>query len=244
MIKKRLLCFILALAFSEAVFIAVLVSVLFDSASNSYRYSNYMSICDVSSSTEDIRETTKKQEETAPVQNKLTQTISGVVTIEEGADVSEDFIQAINDKYNLLPIHIRERFENNSGEVVISSTDLGVELGRRNNTVLAYCIPERHYIKLDNRSKAKSSVLHEMGHIMDYQLGWVSKSDEFTSIYNSEVEIFKSIWNTDSQNTSNSTEYLGESFLVYITNPNLLKDSCPETYNFLVDFVENLKYKS
>lgn len=163
-----------------------------------------------------------------------------VITIEAGASVSDDFLQAVINNYNKLPANYRAIFEENNGQVIISATDLGLDNGRKENTILAFTYPERFYIKLDNRNAAKSSVLHEMMHVIDYKAGWVSQSDEFTVIYNSEVNAFRSVWKTDSQNTSNATEYLGEAFMVYINNPDLLRDSCPLTYDYIVNFIANL----
>lgn len=92
---------------------------------------------------------------------------------------------------------------------------------------------------VDNSNYAKVTLVHELGHVFDYSNGMVSTSGEFSGIYSSEVGSFKGTsffnYNCYGNNgiVSGSMEYFCTAYACYLLSPNELKNSCPNTYNYI-----------
>ena len=77
------------------------------------------------------------------------------------------------------------------------------------------------------------TLLHEMGHFVDFVNNYQSSSNEFQKIYKSEKSKAKSFYNSPSYTLSSPREYFAESFSTYYSNPATLKAKCPKTYAYM-----------
>ena len=107
-----------------------------------------------------------------------------------------------------------------------------------------------------NDAGYRDSLYHEIGHVVDYSLGWVSDSDEFSGIYEREIDSFRTniseypFTRTDGgmdyqeadwfSVIDNQTEFFAESFNNYFLHGDILKEYCPETYAYLNSLIDGL----
>jgi len=83
----------------------------------------------------------------------------------------------------------------------------------------------------------KEVVLHEFGHYTDENNGWISGTDEFLRIFKSEKESFSENIDNRGYYTGSEVEYFAECYSLYMNGPELLKESCPETYSFIENLI-------
>lgn len=117
---------------------------------------------------------------------------------------------------------------------------------------------EKNVICLDaNNLSYRDSIYHEIGHAVDNSLGFISESSEFQSIYEREVANFRSNiseyrYTRDKHGVpvreadwftvvENPTEYFAESFNAYFLQRDILKESCPETYEYLDELFSDME---
>lgn len=148
-------------------------------------------------------------------------------------DVDEQLIKKINEAYLMIPNNVRQNYEENGWAVYVTTENLGQKYFGRKMSILALTVTEEKAIYIDDHEKAARSVIHEMGHYIDYSFGFISSTDEFSSIFREEAEKFRSIHYTHINNTCTELEYFAESYLVMITEPDILIEYCPKTYEFL-----------
>lgn len=106
---------------------------------------------------------------------------------------------------------------------------------------------------------ARDTLFHEIGHMLDINLcgltgigkpGRLASSDPlYEEIFNKEKNNYKNtrefiVDNTSvEQNISMKTEYFASSFACYLLYPEDLMEYCPETYNYIDNFVKELSNK-
>ncbi len=91
--------------------------------------------------------------------------------------------------------------------------------------------PSRQMIIL--KKADTKTLLHEMGHFVDFVNDYPSSSKEFQKIYKSEKKKAKSFYNSPSYTLSSPREYFAESFSTFYSNPAKLKSKCPKTYAYM-----------
>lgn len=77
-----------------------------------------------------------------------------------------------------------------------------------------------------------STLLHEVGHAIDYVLGdvkFISEDNEFLNIYEEEKEIF---FSNNEYIKNSSKEYFAESYVLFCNKPYDLKAKAPKTYEY------------
>lgn len=84
------------------------------------------------------------------------------------------------------------------------------------------------------------TLLHELGHFVDFVTDYPSSSKEFKKIYKAEKSKAKSFYNTPSYTLSSAKEYFAESFNTYYSNPAKLKSKCPKTYAYFQKAVKTV----
>ena len=161
------------------------------------------------------------------------------VILNEG-DVSNSLVNAVNNYYMMIPENVRNNFVSAGWTVRVTTQNLGQLYDGTNRSILGLTFFDKKIIYIDDREAAKSSVIHEMGHYIDYCFGFVSSSNEFVEIYNSEVEVFKTIHTTHSNNIATAKEYFAEAYQVSILRPQEMIDACPRTYEFVMRYSNNL----
>lgn len=84
--------------------------------------------------------------------------------------------------------------------------------------------------------KNRKSLLHEIGHYVDFKCNRISDTDNFIKIYNQEK------YNTyeNEYNISSNREYFAESFKNYILYENKVKHKTPKTYEYILKCLEEV----
>lgn len=168
----------------------------------------------------------------------VVESYSGFIQNIGGVDVN--LVNKFNSYYMMIPENVRNHFQNNGWSIYATTESIGQKYYGQEMSILALTVVNEKAIYIDDREKAVKAVIHEMGHYINYSYGFVSSSAEFTEIFNAEKETFCSIHSTHSNNTSTSVEYFAEFYMVAITNPNAVKDSCPRTYEFVTRYANGL----
>ncbi|MBR4178637.1 MAG: hypothetical protein IKR57_04760 [Bacilli bacterium] len=98
------------------------------------------------------------------------------------------------------------------------------------------------YPKLSNKNLsinyAKSTLIHELGHALDYGKGKISHKNDFVKIYKAEkkkivkTSYYKYPMGKIKANINSPQEYFASSFDMYIRSPKDLKKHCPKTYKY------------
>lgn len=173
----------------------------------------------------------KEVEPIIPDEDEVSLSIENpAIVVESG--ISKKMYDGVLANYMKAPLKLRELFESSGWKIIISNTSLKQRFGYE-FSILALTLLQEKEIYIDNRENAKNSILHELGHFVDYSLGFVSSSDEFVSIYEEEVNNFVSFWKTHKNNTSTPIEYFAEAYQVLIVQPDRLIENCPKTVGFL-----------
>lgn len=84
--------------------------------------------------------------------------------------------------------------------------------------------------------KVNNTVLHEVGHYVDYKCGRISDTEEFRKVFDSEKY---NIHETE-YNISSNREYFAESFKNYILYENKVKHRTPKTYEYILKCLEEV----
>lgn len=126
------------------------------------------------------------------------------------------------------------------------------------NMFKAVVVYDKKIVCLDANNLAyRDSIYHELAHVIDYSLDWISKNEEFTGIYEREIENFRvHISEYPYTRTSDGidyrvadwltvidspVEYFAESFNTYYLQNDILKEYCPETYSYINSLIKNLE---
>lgn len=160
--------------------------------------------------------------------------------IVNGGNVADKWLFKLDANYCKIPENVRSSFQRNGWRVVCTSEDLGDKFFSSQVTVQAVADRGSKTIYVEAREAAMTSILHEIGHYIDWECGWVSSTKAFMSIYKSEVDVFKSVVTTNDNNTSSATEYFAEAYQVYLEYPELLSKYCPCTYSYVVGYSGSL----
>lgn len=138
--------------------------------------------------------------------------------------------------YNMLPAALRNQFEADGWEIMISSV-AAVNLASAAfggvsgaGYVAGFTHSLSRMIMLAD-TDAGGAMNHEMGHYFDYSLGTVSDSPNFLDIYQSEAAVFDGGKNDYA--SSDSGEFFAEAFREYIECAGYLKRTCPRTYDYI-----------
>lgn len=176
-------------------------------------------------------EQTKEQNVTKEMGESYSSPVCFVVQYDDG--VIESFAAKVESEYAKVPENVRMHFQTGGWTLLVSAQPLAQRIPGYGNSILGFTDSDCKTIFIDNREKAIASVVHEMGHYIDWANGLPSESDEFLSIYNTEVVTFCSIHSTHSANTSTPMEYFAEFYEVMIRNPESVAKDCPQTYEFV-----------
>lgn len=168
------------------------------------------------------------------------QSVRESVSVTQGeAGVSQDMILSVEKYYNKLPENIRLYFQNSGWKITVSAQGLGERYGY-SFSILALTIYEEQQIWIDNRSSAKGSIVHEMGHFIDCTQNWVSRTPEFAEIYAAEKEAFCLYHGTHQNNTNTVLEYFAEAFQQCIYDSEGMQAACPRTYEYVMQIASSL----
>lgn len=165
----------------------------------------------------------------------VTDVLNGCISAERG--VSSSLYNSVVSYYQRIPGKIRNTFEDNGWKIIISNQNLKTRFSL-SASALAITEYQEKIIYIDNRTSAKKSVIHEVGHAIDFINGSLSVTSDFQEIYANEKDTFVQIWKTDENNTSTATEYFAEAFQACILEPQEISAKCSKTYNYIYYIME------
>lgn len=128
-------------------------------------------------------------------------------------------------------------------QVIVTDKDIATIAGHKGKKYCGVTITKDKTIYLEaTSSKFKKTVIHELGHALDYSLGFISGDTEFMEIYETEKDKFKVTMYIpfDNQHKSNEKEYFADSLQEYVLNPSSLESHTPKTYNYIKNLLDTL----
>lgn len=165
-------------------------------------------------------------------------TQSNVVQAE--GKVSQTRVNNVNAYYLGIPENVRQYLEDRGWTFICSAQSFGKRYGYT-GSILALTVYKDKVIYIDNRKKAESAIVHEVGHAIDYSYGFISNSQAFNDIFAVEHNNVSSFWKTHHSNTDTAVEYFAEAFQIYVQQPENLQTYCPQTYEYIQNIVSGLR---
>lgn len=208
--------------------------------STAYISSNYLSPNKVAVASDQNKVSEAKKPEPTKVEETSVKTYPSFVEV---IGVSDDYVDKVLSNYYRIPEVARNKFEDFGGVLSITNENLGEKFFNDSSKHIVAVTSYKGSSKecsINIGTKDVTSVLHEMGHFIDYACGYLSETEEYKAIWGSEVEVFKSFHYTADENTSTANEYFAESFQVYIESPNELQEKCPQSYDYIVNTLNHL----
>ena len=139
---------------------------------------------------------------------------------------------------SLVPANVREHlYASGWTFTCMNDADLQVAGGFPQH-ILAFTEYDTKKICISENDQ--SSVIHEIGHAMDGELGFISHSDEAFSVYSSEKSNFVATFSPHPANVCDTEEYFAEAFDMYVRNGSTLQSVCPETYGLITSFISQM----
>lgn len=121
--------------------------------------------------------------------------------------------------WQMIPSELRTAFDSSGWVMVCTSEDFWTAENVSKCAGLTVIGSKKCYVRSDN-SRLPVTVAHEFGHWLDYANGWVSSTDEFTALYNSERWNFVGYMEVgDGHYTSTSKEYFAQVFCQLLVAP-------------------------
>lgn len=159
--------------------------------------------------------------------------------IQNLCNASNKFLISVDSYWNMIPSNVREVFIN-SGSTITVVNNLGY-LGLSH----FYITTEGNryvHIGIDYRDKARDTIIHEVGHFLSWYLALDlnGTSSEFYGIWEEEYQNILSIDKTDINNINTAHEYFAESFAMSILKPDLMKNTCPKTYDYIWSCINSI----
>lgn len=148
---------------------------------------------------------------------------------------------------NLLPDNIMKKFnddgwiiefddENKTKMIEYESNDsIGITINLHKKIIIS---PKKRHID--------ESLLHEIGHYVDFQSNYCSKNEKFLEIFEKEKDFYKKnkfvfCYYNGSYAKRNSEEYFAEMFQQYIMYPKITKLYAPMTCEYIEKVIEKIK---
>ena len=132
-------------------------------------------------------------------------------------NVSEGNVKTAEYELDTLPQKMINAFKNNNWTITISNENISAKYfnGSYGN-VKGVTLTAYNKIIIQNRTTSiQTSIVHEMGHFLDWYFNFPSLSTEFKNIYNAEVNTFKSRI-PNSSCVSNEMEFFAHTFYYII----------------------------
>ena len=158
--------------------------------------------------------------------------------IKTEGDVPNSLLNYAANYWYVLPIEIRNQFESDNWNIIITSNSLEESLNINHN-ILAYTNPDTKTIYIESRQKAiRKSFIHEIGHYIDIRQDFISNYDDFLELYNSTSE-YADVQDKELYTNFNSKEYFAISFQNYILKKEKLKLNSNSMYEYFVELEKN-----
>lgn len=157
---------------------------------------------------------------------------NNVTICEADGWVDPYWVTRVNNKLSCLPASVIDTFRNTGWHIYATSKDLDQEWFNGQYGAVRGCTwLSKKIICIEDREDAMTAPCHEFGHWFDWYCGMPSDTEEFYEIYYSETNAFENAFIVDFY--YNNKELFAEGFQKYYTDNEVLKQNCPQLYNFL-----------
>lgn len=153
--------------------------------------------------------------------------------------VNQSWVDQVNETLTCVPKHILEGFKNRGWHMYCTSKNLDrTFFGGQFGAVMGCTVYEDHNIWLEDRQDAVTEgPVHELGHYVDYTLGWASHTGEFNQIFNAEQATFRNAFGVPGY--FNNEELFAEAFWRYYTS-NSMASVTPRLHDYLSRMISRL----
>ena len=161
--------------------------------------------------------------------------------IQRDGNIDNKWLYKLEANYVKVPQNVRTHFESNGWSVICTSQHLGTLFYSDSSlSIQAVNALDKKTIWVEAREAAMTSIVHELGHYIDFSFSWASSTEEFKGIYEEELQLFRTIVSTHENNTSTVSEYFAESYAISIEYPELMSQYCPKTYEYVMRYSNSL----
>lgn len=158
--------------------------------------------------------------------------------INADSDIPNNLINYAYNYWYLIPDNIRSQFKNDGWSIVITTKSLSEEVNT-DYEIIGLTLPDIKQIKIIGTQKAiRESLIHEVGHYVDISLADISKTPEFSIIYNSIRD--ELLDNTQSYSLAefNEREAFAEMFEYYYIDDIRIKTLLSKQYEQLMSLIK------
>jgi len=163
--------------------------------------------------------------------------------IEEG--ISDNVLSNVEVAFKKVPSKLIKMFQDDNWTIQIVSKIKDEE----NISGLTDYKEKSIYILGDNLGQEVETLIHEMGHYLDYKLGFISEKEEFNLLYNKYsndyIEYqYKNFSNIDLEEMNylktNNKEFFASTFKDYIVAPIYIEETAPGIHKFINKIIKDL----
>lgn len=153
----------------------------------------------------------------------------------------EEYYMILAETLALVPQHVLDQFYADGWGIVITQENLSeMYFDGIYHNVMAVTDGYIKVIWIAASERAiRNSVIHEMGHYMEFTYNFPNDTQEFKAIYEAERQKFVVAGGSSAQAKGSSLEYFAEALQEYILHPDSLLKNTPMTYQYMANYVAN-----
>lgn len=144
-------------------------------------------------------------------------------------DVSETNYNRMMTNYCKIPENVRESYQLDGWHLSISTEHLEDTwfAGWGYSAIASGYDSTVKEIRVEDTKNGANAVVHEIGHYVDGKLGYISGTEEWKNIWETEI--------TSHYGTTSALEGFAEAFEQSIYNPQSYSKRCPQSYQFITE---------
>lgn len=164
-------------------------------------------------------------------------------SVETIGEVRERYVSRCEEMLSLLPESLRYLFVDYGWHFYVTTENIAMtEFDGEYSSVKGLTDVQSLYIKVEDRDNATSTtILHEFGHFLDYSCNFPSERNDFFAIMERETEAAQDMGMD--YGLGDNEEYFAESFLWYLTEPEVMEANIPLTYKFIQHCLSEMIYE-
>lgn len=153
-------------------------------------------------------------------------------------NVTADILNSAENEIGVLPQNVVNAFNRDGWSINITNDNIASKYfgGSYSNVMGATKMDSKQIIIQNKKSCVQSSVVHEMGHYIDWHFNFPSLSDEFWEIYTQEIGTFKSRI-PNSSAIRDEMEFFAHTFYYSVKDPS---KCTPMALQFVRNYVNNM----
>lgn len=150
-------------------------------------------------------------------------------------DVSEANYNRMMSNYCKIPENIREAYQLDGWHLSISTEHLEDTWfsGWEYSAIASGYDSAIKEIRVEDTKNGANAVAHEIGHYVDGKLGYISGTEEWKNIWETEI--------TSRYGTTSTLEGFAEAFEHSIYNPKSYSRRCPKSYQFITEYMKQIE---